>query len=64
VLDSGRGAWLRDSHGHEVLDMFSGLWCVNVGYGRQSSVQVAAEQMQKLPYATTYCDFAAEPAMA
>ena len=63
VLASARGAWLTDSRGHELLDAFAGLWCVNVGYGQESVVQAAAEQMRKLPYATGYFDFASEPAI-
>src|SRR4029453_18558343 len=54
VLSSGRGAWLTDANGHEVLDAFAGLWCVNVGYGQECVVQAAAEQMRRLPYATGY----------
>ncbi len=63
VLESSHGAWLRDIHGRELLDAFSGLWCVNIGYGQESVVRVATEQMRKLPYATGYFDFASEPAI-
>ncbi len=63
VLESGHGAWLRDSKGNELLDAFAGLWCVNVGYGQESIVQAAAEQMRKLPYATGYFHFGSEPAI-
>ena len=63
VLESGEGAYLRDAGGQVLLDGFSGLWCVNVGYGRQSIVKAAAEQMAKLPYATGYFHFASEPAI-
>ncbi len=63
VLQSGRGAWLTDVDGKEYLDAFSGLWCVNVGYGQESVVRAAAEQMQRLPYATAYFSFASEPAI-
>jgi adenosylmethionine-8-amino-7-oxononanoate aminotransferase len=63
VLESGRGAYLRDVDGREYLDAFAGLWCVNVGYGQQSIVRVAAEQMSRLPYATAYFGFASEPAI-
>lgn len=63
VLSSGRGAWLTDASGHEVLDAFAGLWCVNVGYGQESVVQAAAEQMRRLPYATGYFHFSSEPAI-
>lgn len=63
ILASGRGAYLRDIHGNELLDAFSGLWCVNVGYGQDSIVRVAAEQMSQLPYATGYFDFGSEAAI-
>ncbi|WP_454752025.1 aminotransferase class III-fold pyridoxal phosphate-dependent enzyme [Cupriavidus necator] len=63
VLSSGRSAWLTDANGHEVLDAFAGLWCVNVGYGQESVVQAAAEQMRRLPYATGYFHFSSEPAI-
>ncbi|MDE1180887.1 aspartate aminotransferase family protein [Paraburkholderia sp.] len=63
VLESGHGAYLRDRDGNELLDAFSGLWCVNVGYGQDSIVKVAAEQMARLPYATGYFHFGSEPAI-
>jgi len=63
VLEEGRGAYLRDSNGHELLDAFSGLWCVNIGYGHDSVVRAAEEQMRKLPYATGYFHFGSEPAI-
>ncbi|HSW16758.1 MAG TPA: aminotransferase class III-fold pyridoxal phosphate-dependent enzyme, partial [Ramlibacter sp.] len=63
VLQSGRGAWLVDDNGKELLDAFSGLWCVNIGYGHESVIQAATEQMRKLPYATGYFGYASEPAI-
>jgi adenosylmethionine-8-amino-7-oxononanoate aminotransferase len=63
VLASGKGAYLTDMQGRTVLDGFSGLWCVNAGYGQASIVQAAAEQMLRLPYATTYFHYGSEPAI-
>lgn len=63
ILASGKGAYLTDADGNEVLDAFSGLWCVNTGYGQESIVQVATEQMRRLPYATGYFSFGSEPAI-
>jgi adenosylmethionine-8-amino-7-oxononanoate aminotransferase len=63
ILTAGQGAWLRDDKGHELLDAFAGLWCVNTGYGQESIVRVAAEQMQRLPYATGYFGYASAPAI-
>jgi adenosylmethionine-8-amino-7-oxononanoate aminotransferase len=63
VLDSADGVFLRDIEGKQLLDAFSGLWCVNTGYGHASVVEAAAKQMAKLPYATGYFHFGSEPAI-
>ena len=63
VLESGHGCTLRDADGNELLDAFAGLWCVNIGYGQQSVIDAATEQLRKLPYATGYFSFGSEPAI-
>ncbi|SBS32582.1 Omega-amino acid--pyruvate aminotransferase [Marinomonas spartinae] len=63
ILESGQGAYLTDSQGNVLLDAFSGLWCVNTGYGQNSVVQAGEAQMRKLPYATGYFHFGSEPAI-
>ena len=63
ILTEGDGMWLTDSDGRRILDAFAGLWCVNVGYGQDSIVEAAAEQMRRLPYATGYFHFSSEPAI-
>lgn len=63
ILAEAQGAWLKDAAGHKLLDGFAGLWCVNVGYGQESVVRAATEQLRALPYATGYFDFASEPAI-
>lgn len=63
VLSSAKGMYVTDAEGRDLLDAFAGLWCVNVGYGQDSIVAAAAEQMRRLPYATGYFSFASEPAI-
>ena len=63
VLTSGEGAYVTDAAGRRLLDGFAGLWCVNVGYGQRSVVEAATEQMMRLPYATGYFGYAAEPSI-
>lgn len=63
VLDSAEGCFLTDAGGRTLLDGFAGLWCVNAGYGQQSLVEAATEQLQRLPYATGYFHFGSEPAI-
>lgn len=60
VLKSAKGACVTDSEGRELIDGFAGLWCVNAGYGHESVVEAAAQQMRELPYATGYFDLGAE----
>ena len=63
VLRSASGVHITDAEGKRYLDGFSGLWCVNVGYGQKSIVDAAARQMEALPYATGYFHFSNEPAI-
>ncbi len=61
IYDSGQGPYLTDSNGHTVIDGFAGLWCVSLGYGRQSIVDAVAEQMARLPYSTCFFNEATGP---
>ena len=63
VLTSARGAWVTALSGKELLDGFSGLWCVNLGYGQQSLIDAAIRQLQELPYVTGYFGIGSEPAI-
>ena len=42
--------YIYDSDGNRILDAMAGLWCVNVGYGRQELVDAASSQMTILQY--------------
>ncbi len=50
VMKEAHGTTITDSEGREYLDAFSGLWNVNVGYGRQEIADAVYEQIQRLPY--------------
>ncbi len=50
VAESGKGSWFQDEEGNQYLDGVSGLWCLNLGYGRQEIADAAAEQMKQLSY--------------
>ncbi|MER9366956.1 aminotransferase class III-fold pyridoxal phosphate-dependent enzyme [Mesorhizobium sp. M0518] len=63
ILESAKGCFVTDASGHKLLDGFAGLWCVNAGYGQESIVEVAMEQMRRLPYATGYFHFGSDPAI-
>ncbi len=46
----GVGCYVTDEQGKEYLDAVSGLWCVNVGYGRRELAEAAYEQIVELAY--------------
>ena len=50
IVAGGEGAWISDTEGNRYLDGMSGLWCVNVGYGREELARAAYEQLATLPY--------------
>ncbi len=54
VITRASGVWLTDSEGCEILDGMAGLWCVNVGYGREELAEVAARQIKQLPFYNTF----------
>jgi putrescine aminotransferase len=54
VIVDAKNCTLWDSDGAEILDGMAGLWCVNVGYGRERLAEVAARQMMQLPYYNTF----------
>ena len=49
-MDKAEGCYVTDSEGKEYLDGVSGLWCVNVGYGRKELADAAHEQLIELSY--------------
>ncbi len=54
IITKADGVWLEDSDGERILDGMAGLWCVNVGYGRERLAKAAYDQMLELPYYNTF----------
>lgn len=50
VIERGQGSYVYDITGGEFLDAAAGLWCVNVGYGRQELIDAGAKQLATLAY--------------
>ncbi len=63
IIVKADGAWLEDSEGTRILDGMAGLWCVNVGYGRQELAEAAYRQMLELPYYNTFFKTATPPSI-
>ncbi|MFQ5439702.1 MAG: aminotransferase class III-fold pyridoxal phosphate-dependent enzyme, partial [Paracoccaceae bacterium] len=54
IITRAKGVTLTDSDGIEMLDAMAGLWCVNIGYGRDELAEVAYAQMKELPFYNTF----------
>ncbi|MDG1430484.1 MAG: aspartate aminotransferase family protein [Paracoccaceae bacterium] len=64
VITRADGVTLTDSEGNQILDAMAGLWCVNIGYGRDELAEAAARQMRELPYYNTFFQTTHVPAIA
>ena len=63
VITSARGVWVKDREGYEIIDGMAGLWCVNIGYGRDELADAAARQMRELPFYNTFFKTTHVPAL-
>jgi len=54
VIKTAHGVHIVDRDGTELLDAFAGLYCVNVGYGRQEIAEAIADQARELAYYHSY----------
>ena len=63
IITRAEGIYLWDTDGNRYLDAMSGLWCVNVGYGRREIAEAAFEQLQELPYYNSFFKTAHPPAI-
>jgi putrescine aminotransferase len=63
IIERGEGIYLWDTEGQRILDAMSGLWCVNVGYGRRELVEAATAQLQRLPFYNAFFQTATPPAI-
>ncbi len=63
IITRGDNIYVWDSEGHRILDGMSGLWCMNVGYGRGELADVAAKQMRELAFYNSFFQTTTVPAI-
>ena len=61
VIDKGRGVYVEDDRGRELIDGAAGLWCVNVGHGREEIITAIEQQMRRLDYFQSFSGATNEP---
>ncbi len=54
LVNSADGIYLWDSSGKRFIDGPGGMWCVQIGYGRQEMADAISEQVMKLPYTSPW----------
>lgn len=62
VISDAEGAYIYDTDGKRYLDGIGGLWCVNIGYGREEMAEAIADQVRQLPYFNPFTDTTNPPA--
>jgi L-2,4-diaminobutyrate transaminase len=60
IVTGGKGVFIEDRDGKRLLDAFAGLYCVNVGYGRQEIAEAIASQAKELAYYHAYAGHGTE----
>lgn len=54
IITAAEGVRIRDIDGHEVIDGVGGLWNVNLGYSCAPVKEAIAQQLDTLPYYSTF----------
>jgi len=54
IIKTAEGCFITDRDGNRMLDAFAGLYCVNIGYGRQEVAEAIADQARELAYYHAY----------
>ena len=52
IITRADGVYIHDGEGQQILDGMAGLWCVNVGYGREELAQAATTRCWSCPTTT------------
>ena len=63
ILDKGKGIYVYDIQGNKYIEGLAGLWCNALGFGNESLVETAANQMQKFGYGSLFASKSHEPAI-
>ncbi|MDG0970371.1 MAG: aminotransferase [Porticoccaceae bacterium] len=61
IIESGKGIYLQDHSGKKLIDAVAGLWCVNVGYGREELADAMHKSALQLSYYHTFSGMSNTP---
>ena len=63
IIESANGVRVTDTKGKEYIDAMAGLWCVNIGWGRDEVADAIADQARKIAYYHSFASMANEPSI-
>jgi putrescine aminotransferase len=63
VITRAEGCYVWDSEGNQLLDGMAGLWCTQVGHGRERLAKVAHDQIRTLDYYNAFFQTGTPPAI-
>lgn len=61
IITHAKDSTIHDGDGNAILDGMAGLWCVQVGYGREELAEVAYRQIVELSYYNNFFRTATPP---
>lgn len=50
IIEKASGMYVTDGDGRRILDGIAGLWCVNIGHGREEMADAIARQVMDMDY--------------
>ena len=62
VISGASGVTVTDDKGRDYLDAIAGLWCVNIGHGREEMADAIRDQVLKMQYYNPFGHSTSEPA--
>jgi beta-alanine--pyruvate transaminase len=54
MMVSAKGCYYTDSHGKQIFDGLSGLWCCGLGHGRSEITEAVTQQMATMDYSPAF----------
>jgi len=55
-IAKAQGPYIYDSDGNQLLDAIGGMWCTNIGLGREEMAEAIADQVRQMAYANPMVD--------
>src|SRR5665811_2473000 len=54
LMVAAKGCYYTDSHGKQIFDGLSGLWCCGLGHGRSEITEAVTKQMAIMDYSPAF----------